>query len=130
MEILLIYSPTEVKMCLVATEESCLRSDLFKHVLTQILAVGEVCLVQFLSHHHFVGMGIQIHVQNPPQTACGDSKSNCMLRAERLGDWTIAALTISTFSGVLMDLRRPCASLLSVLPVASNCLTQDRIVFT
>jgi hypothetical protein len=28
-----------------------------------------------------------------------------------------------------MDLRWPCVRLLSVLPVSSNCLTQERIVF-
>ena len=56
-------------------------------------------------------------------------KATACLRAERLGEWMTAGLTLSIFSGVLMDLRRPCVSLLSVLPVASNCLTQDRIVF-
>ena len=68
-KILLIYSPTEVKMRLITAEERCVGSNLFKYVLTQISAAGKVCFVQLLGHHHFVGMEMQIPMQNPPQTA-------------------------------------------------------------
>jgi hypothetical protein len=74
-------------------------------------------------------MEMQIPMQNPPQFCEEIPKAMVCLRAERLGEWMTAALTLSTFSGVLMDLRRPCVSLLSELTVASNCLTLDRIVF-
>jgi uncharacterized membrane protein YGL010W len=67
-EIVLIHSPTEVKMRFVATEESCIGSNLCKHLLTQILAVGVVCWAQFLGHHCFEGMKIQIEMQDPPQS--------------------------------------------------------------
>jgi hypothetical protein len=69
---------------------------------------------QFLFFNNLFHSGLQ-------KTAC--------LRAERLGDCWIDALTSCTFPGVLMDLLRPCIRLLSVLPDSSNCLTQKRIMF-
>jgi hypothetical protein len=68
-KILLIYSPTVMKMRLITAEERCVGSNLFKHVLTQISAAGKVCFVQLLGHDLFVEMEMQIPIQNPPQTA-------------------------------------------------------------
>jgi uncharacterized membrane protein YGL010W len=68
-ETLLIHNPTEVKMSFVATEESCVGSNLCKHLHTQILAVGVVCWAQFLGHHYFEEIKIQTEMQDPPQTA-------------------------------------------------------------
>jgi hypothetical protein len=51
-------------------------------------------------------------------------QTTACLRAERLGNCSIDALTSCTFPGVLMDLH-----VLRVLPDSSNCLTQERIVF-
>jgi uncharacterized membrane protein YGL010W len=68
-EILLIHSLTDVKMRFVATEESCVGSNMRKRSLTQILAVGVVCWAQLLGHRYFEGMKIQIEMQDPPQTA-------------------------------------------------------------
>jgi hypothetical protein len=80
-------------------------------------------------HHYFERMKIQIKMQDPPQLRSDIPKATACLRAERLGDCWIDVLTSCTFYGVLMNLRRPCVHLLSVLSDSSNCLTQERIVF-
>jgi hypothetical protein len=115
---LLIHSPTEGTMRFVATEGSCVGSNLCKHLLTQILAVGVVWWVQFLGHRYFEGMKIQIEMQDPPQTAVRHPQGNSM--SWRVLDRCSHSCTVSA---VLMDLRRPCVRLLSVLPHSSNCLT-------